>query len=149
VDKVPASPAAIPNSTWLAAAPPNVISAVPPLLIWAIVLGLGTPADQFKGLNQSPVPSTQTVWPSVHEHRPNYEQDSCYNDATEKERGALIRRFFHKGRMDTRAKLLPTDLLCDKTFFRASSRCETVWNPRPSYEAKAALLAATRQWEMI
>ena len=82
---------------------------------------------------------------SVHEHRADYEQDSCYNDATAKERGALIRRFFHKGRMDTRAKLLPPNLFCDKIFFRASSRCETVWNPRPSCEAKAALLASTPQ----
>ena len=65
IDRVPASPTPTPISTWLAAAPLDVTCARPPLFISAIVLELGTPADQFAGVNQFPVPSVQTVWARI------------------------------------------------------------------------------------
>src|SRR5262245_49511136 len=61
VDNVPVSGAATPSSIRLAAAGLSVICAVPALLISAVVLESGTPADQFSRLNQFPVPSVQTV----------------------------------------------------------------------------------------
>src|SRR5437879_2981973 len=61
MDKVPVSPAPTPISTNPAAAPADMICDVPPLLICAVALESGTPADQFPGVNQSPVPSVHTV----------------------------------------------------------------------------------------
>ena len=49
------------DSKSLAAAPLDMICAVPPLFICVIVVESGTPADQFAGVNQSPVPSVQIV----------------------------------------------------------------------------------------
>jgi hypothetical protein len=60
-DTVPDSPAADPSVTTLVAALPEKICAVPPLLISAPLLELGTPVDQLAELNQLPVPSIQLV----------------------------------------------------------------------------------------
>src|ERR1700746_460845 len=61
VDNAPESCAPTPISTSLAAAPLDMICAVPPLLINAVVFASGIPADQFAGVNQLPVPSVHSV----------------------------------------------------------------------------------------